>query len=148
MGSPHIHQQDAAHAAVDLFATLEDRCKEASGSHYPAGVFLDQKKHREQLALLYGKSQAASGPQCPPGPKTGFHIFLSYRRTNASDARALKQALEKFGYVIFMDLDRDGLGAGNFQQQLEKVLDDVPVVIMHCSDKPPGCVHREPRTRR
>ena len=87
---PGVEEQDAAHAAADLFATLEDRCKEASGSHYPAGVFLDQKKHREQLALLYGKSQAASGPQCPPGPKTGFHIFLSYRRTNASDARALK----------------------------------------------------------
>ena len=97
---PGVEEQDAAHAAADLFATLEDRCKEASGSHYPAGVFLDQKKHREQLALLYGKSQAASGPQCPPGPKTGFHIFLSYRRTNASDARALKQALEKFGYLL------------------------------------------------
>ena len=35
-----------------------------------------------------------------------------------------------------MDLDRDGLGAGNFQKQLEDVLDDVPVVVMHCSDKP------------
>lgn len=61
---------------------------------------------------------------------------LSYRRKNAADARSLKQALERYGYRVFMDLDRDGLGAGNFQKQLEDVLDDVPVVVMHCSDKP------------
>ena len=29
-----------------------------------------------------------------------------------------------------------GLGAGNFQEQLERVLNDVPVVVMHCSETP------------
>jgi hypothetical protein len=131
---------DAGHEVEELFSALDECCRK-SNARYPTGCFLDWKKIPEQLATLAGKSQAKEGPNCPPGPRTGFHIFLSYRRKNAADARALKQALSLKGYRIFMDLDRDGLGAGDFQAQLEQVLDDVPVVIMHCSDQPPHPNH-------
>jgi hypothetical protein len=111
---------DAGHEVEELFAALDECCRK-SNARYPTGCFLDWKKIPEQLATLAGKSQAKEGPNCPPGPRTGFHIFLSYRRKNAADARALKQALSLKGYRIFMDLDRDGLGAGDFQAQLEQV---------------------------
>ena len=88
--------------------------------------------------MATGKSKAMDGPNCPPGPRTGFHIFISYRRRNAADARALKQSLQRFGYRIFMDLDPDGLQSGDFQEQLELVLEDVPVVVMHCCQEPKG----------
>lgn len=109
-----------------------------SGIRYPTGVFLDKDQIPRELAMLHEKSRSMGGPACPPGPRTGFHIFISYRRRNAADARALKQALAQYGYRIFMDLDPDGLQSGDFQKQLERVLDDVPVVLMHCSKDPPG----------
>lgn len=37
-----------------------------------------------------------------------------------------------------MDLDPDGLQSGDFQEQLELVLEDVPVVVMHCCQEPKG----------
>ncbi len=154
--------EDAALVAEELRGHLQ-QLVDHSGVRYPTGVFLDKERIPRELAMLHEKSRRMGGPACPPGPRTGFHIFISYRRKNAADARALKQALAKHGYRIFMDLDPDGLQArlehrlahnyclvptaltlcvaaqsGDFQAQLERVLDDVPVVLMHCSKEPPG----------
>lgn len=100
-------------------------------------MFRDREALPKELATLQALIKHG-GVACPPGLRTGFHIFLSYRRKNAADARSLKQALERKGYRIFMDLDPGGLGAGKFQEQLEEVLFDVPVVVMHCSAQPAG----------
>ena len=126
---------DAALFSSNLQESLKQE-QHGGQVRYPSGCFLDAKILKNELAVLRGKIKNKAGVLCPAGPQTGFHIFLSYRRKNVSDARSLKQAFEKKGYRIFMDLDPGGLGAGNFQEQLERVLNDVPVVVMHCSETP------------
>lgn len=73
-------------------------------------------------------------------PKVEYYdIFISYRRSRVGDARALKQALKDQGMKVFLDIDREeGLGAGMFQDQLEKVLHKVPVVIVLMTEAPSG----------
>ena len=44
------------------------------------------------------------------------------------------QALESLGYVVFMNVGESGLGAGDFQAQLEQVLKDTPVVVCLFTD--------------
>eukprot|EP01045_Picozoa_sp_COSAG04_P007708 COSAG04_NODE_409_length_14823_cov_4.646767_11_plen_543_part_00 len=69
---------------------------------------------------------------CPVG-SSGFHIFLSYRRIDADKARSVKQALVALGYQVFMDITAEGLGAGDFQNQLERHLKCTPVVVALCT---------------
>lgn len=63
------------------------------GLQYPCGVFLDsaQKELASELASVLAQGKLFGQVKVPAGPDTGFHIFLSYRRKNASDARSLKQ---------------------------------------------------------
>jgi hypothetical protein len=77
------------------------------------------------------KCEGAPSPppfSCPLG-RSGHHIFLSYRRLDSHYASNVKYALEKLGYSVFMDVGSHGLGAGDFQAQLEQVLKDTPVVL-------------------
>ena len=68
-----------------------------------------------------------------------FEIFLSYRRSRSGDARALKMALVELGHRVFFDVDRDeGLGAGDFQAQLEDVLAETPVLLVLVTPAPSG----------
>lgn len=73
-------------------------------------------------------------------PTTEYYdIFISYRRSRVGDARALKQALKEKGMKVFLDIDREeGLGVGQFQDQLEKVLHKVPVVLVLMTKAPSG----------
>ena len=59
---------------------------------------------------------------------SGFHCFISYRRTGVATARNVKQSMEKVGYSCFMDFE--DLNVGDFQAQLEKNLAGTPVVIV------------------
>lgn len=66
---------------------------------------------------------------CPLG-SSGKHIFLSYRRVDSHLAKMVQAALEKRGYVVFMDTSQSsGLGAGDVQAQLETVLRNTPVLV-------------------
>eukprot|EP01043_Picozoa_sp_COSAG02_P056640 COSAG02_NODE_6743_length_3389_cov_1.334347_6_plen_494_part_01 len=69
---------------------------------------------------------------CPMG-SSGFQIFLSYRRIDADKARSIQQALVALGYRVFMDITSEGLGAGDFQAQLERHLRCTPVVVALCT---------------
>ena len=51
---------------------------------------------------------------------SGFHCFISYRRTGVATARNVKQSMEKVGYSCFMDFE--DLNVGDFQAQLAKNL--------------------------
>jgi hypothetical protein len=59
---------------------------------------------------------------------SGYHIFISYRRTGVDVARSVKQSLEKLGYNCFMDFE--SLTAGDFQDSLEEALSGTPVVVV------------------
>ena len=85
------------------------------------------------LAMLTSAaaSTATSGAAitCPVGA-SGKHIFLSYRRVDSHLASLVRTALEKRGYIVFMDTAQtSGLGAGDFQAQLEDVLRNTPVLV-------------------
>jgi len=62
----------------------------------------------------------------PPG-KSGYHIFLSYRRKRASEARVLAAHFERAGLKVFIDLD--GLAGGHFATNLEAALRGTPAVV-------------------
>lgn len=68
-----------------------------------------------------------SGLTIPAG-KSGFHIFISYRRTGLAYARSVKQALEALGFRCFMDFE--ALNVGDFQENLERNLAGTPVVVV------------------
>eukprot|EP01043_Picozoa_sp_COSAG02_P044201 COSAG02_NODE_3925_length_6036_cov_4.614620_2_plen_1129_part_00 len=68
-----------------------------------------------------------SGLTIPVG-KSGFHIFISYRRTGLAYARSVKQALEALGFKCFMDFE--ALNVGDFQENLERNLAGTPVVVV------------------
>ena len=106
-----------------------------------------------------GATAVARGVNCPAG-RSGFHIFLSHRRANRTimlavkgnnyvsatchahsapqtDVRTIcKGELEKQGYTVFIDTAKHGLGAGNFQEQLETNLRDAPVIVLLCCGEP------------
>lgn len=72
---------DAVHEVKVLFSSLGELCR-GSNVRYPTGAFLDCEKDLrgwdvQHLLTLHGKSKAMDGPNCPPGPRTGFHIFVS-----------------------------------------------------------------------
>ena len=68
-----------------------------------------------------------------------IRIFLSYRRSHSGEARSMKMGLERLGYKVFFDLDRDsGLGVGPFQQQLEQTLANTDVVLILITAAPSG----------
>ena len=71
--------------------------------------------------------------------KSGFHVFLSYRRAQSDFAARIKMGLARHGLKVFFDTDpEDGLGAGNFQQKLEFVLFHTPVIIPVLTPSPAG----------
>jgi hypothetical protein len=63
-----------------------------------------------------------------PAGRSGFHIFISYRRTGLANARSVKQALEVRGFRCFMDFE--ALNVGDFQENLEANLAGTPVVVV------------------
>ena len=79
-----------------------------------------------------GGGGAAVTLGCPIG-RSRRHIFLSYRRLDRELATTVKQALESFGYVVFMDVGDSGLGAGDFQAQLEQVLHEPLNALFFCT---------------
>ncbi|KAK3252092.1 hypothetical protein CYMTET_38650 [Cymbomonas tetramitiformis] len=71
--------------------------------------------------------------------KEGYDIFMSYRRSHTGVAKSIKYELQSFGYRVFLDIEReDGLGAGDFQNQLEKVADATPVFVVLVTPRPSG----------
>lgn len=77
--------------------------------------------------LSLSQQQQVSVPAIEAGV-SGFHCFISYRRTGVATARNVKQSMEKVGYSCFMDFE--DLNVGDFQAQLEKNLAGTPVVIV------------------
>eukprot|EP01047_Picozoa_sp_COSAG01_P001626 COSAG01_NODE_38_length_33931_cov_75.163632_3_plen_477_part_00 len=71
---------------------------------------------------------------------SGFHIFVSYRRTGLATARSVKQALEMRGYHCFMDFE--ALTVGNFQKELESALQGTPIVVVCLT---PGSLTKDAR---
>ena len=104
----------------------------SSTTHVDAGLMTTLSNVSRELQAQVEQSDAEQTGQtdvaCPTG-SSGFHIFLSYRRIDADKARSVKQALVALGYSVFMDITPDGLGAGDFQSQLERHLKSTPVVI-------------------
>ena len=82
---------------------------------------------------------SADGLTIPPG-KSGFHIFISYRRTGLAHARSVKQALEQLGFRCFMDFE--ALNVGDFQENLERNLAGTPVVVVLLT---PGAFSKDAR---
>ena len=118
----------------DLIALLEDNSLDTVGFSKPTLAKFKIALGDSGRAGRGGggdESPAVEQPAvaCPRG-KSGNHIFLSYRRLDRPTALNVKHALERTGYTVFMDTDRDsGLGAGDFQAQLEYVLKNTPVVV-------------------
>ena len=66
-------------------------------------------------------------------------IFLSYRRTHSSDARALKLELKNLGYdEIFFDLDSIAEKGGEFQKQVDDAVASADAVIVMITPDPSG----------
>ena len=63
-----------------------------------------------------------------PAGASGFHIFISYRRTGVAVARSVKQELRSIGFNCFMDFE--ALRCGDFQHNLEAALAGTPVVVV------------------
>eukprot|EP01043_Picozoa_sp_COSAG02_P006525 COSAG02_NODE_187_length_30377_cov_3.636271_2_plen_1415_part_00 len=67
------------------------------------------------------------------------HIFISYRRTHFELADRVRRQLQTYGYRCFFDLDpQSGLGAGDFQAQLESSLRGVPYLLAIITPAPSG----------
>lgn len=67
------------------------------------------------------------------------HIFISYRRTHFELADRVRRQLQTYGYRCFFDLDpQSGLGAGDFQTQLESSLCGVPYLLAIITPAPSG----------
>eukprot|EP01050_Picozoa_sp_SAG11_P005974 SAG11_NODE_445_length_9408_cov_3.801590_6_plen_1179_part_00 len=77
------------------------------------------------------ESRARSDPiyePCIDEGRSGYHIFISYRRTGVATARHVKQALNVLGYRCFMDFE--ALTVGDFQKALDRNLQGTPVVVV------------------
>lgn len=67
------------------------------------------------------------------------HIFISYRRTYFELADRVRRQLQTYGYRCFFDLDpQSGLGASDFQTQLESSLRGVPYLLAIITPAPSG----------
>ena len=65
--------------------------------------------------------------------------FISYRRTHFELADRVRRQLQTYGYRCFFDLDpQSGLGAGDFQTQLERSLRGVPYLLAIITPAPSG----------
>ena len=110
------------------------RCVEISPKRRPAAAEVVSLLTAAVASLSSGgSSRELKLLACPVG-RSGKHIFLSYRRLDRELAMTVKLALESLGYVVFMDVGDSGLGAGDFQAQLEQVLKDTPVVVCLFTD--------------
>ena len=68
-----------------------------------------------------------------------YDVFISYRRTHQEYGRKIKEELRRHGLKAFLDIDpEDGLTIGDFQAQLERVLEHTPTVFMLVTPAPSG----------
>lgn len=84
----------------------------------------------------------STGTAIIPAGVSGYHVFISYRRTGVAVARSVKQELRSLGFNCFMDFE--ALRSGDFQQLLEDSLAGAkkPSVVSHSfgsCDSPEDC---------